>query len=256
MLDNLPPNLRHWGSIAILAIGLIWVWYNPDILFEDTEQIRPTSTSQQAKKPKPGKTVSSKSAGETGFDFYVLALSWSPSFCATKKQGAKYPKYQCGGKRFFSFIVHGLWPQFEKGWPADCKTNQRKVQNALAQSMLDIMPGQGLIRHQWSKHGTCSGLGQRAYFAKVRAAYDKIRFPARYRLNDKYLNVSPGEVERAFQLENPGLKDNAIAVTCHKRRLREVRICFSKSLEFRACKEVDKNSCRKSKITMPPVRGT
>ncbi len=253
MFDNLPPNLRRWGSVAILAIGLIWVWYNPDILFEETETSRPTSTSQQAKKPRADKTVSSKTTGETGFDFYVLALSWSPSFCATKKQDSKY---QCGGKRFFSFIVHGLWPQYEKGWPADCKTNQRKVQNGLAQSMLDIMPGQGLIRHQWSKHGTCSGLGQRAYFAKVRDAYDKIRFPARFRLNDKYLNVSPAEVERAFQLENPGLEDNAIAVTCHKRRLREVRICFSKSLEFRACAEVDRNSCRKSKITMPPVRGT
>lgn len=255
MLDKLPPNIRRWGSIAILAIGLVWIWYNPDVLFEDPEYSRPAPTEQTSGK-QAGKEERNSSKSEAGFDFYVLALSWSPSFCATRKQGAKFPKYQCGGKRFFSFIVHGLWPQFEKGWPANCKTNQRNVRNNIAQSMLDIMPGQGLIRHQWSKHGTCSGLGQKAYFAKVRAAYDKIRFPARYRLNDKYLNVSPDEVERAFQLENPGLNDNAIAVTCHKRRLREVRICFSKSLKFRACKEVNKNSCRKPKITMPPVRGT
>jgi ribonuclease T2 len=246
MLDNLPPHVKRWGSVVILAIGFAWLWYHPDILYEDPVSSRPTSTSQPS-------SEQAKTTIEAGFDFYVLALSWSPSFCATKKQGAKY---QCGGKRFFSFIVHGLWPQFEKGWPANCKTNQKKVQNQLALSMLDIMPGQGLIRHQWSKHGTCSGLEQRAYFEKVRRAYDKIRVPARYRLNDKYLNVSPNEVERAFQLENPGLKDNAIAVTCHKRRLREVRICLSKSLEFRACAEVNKNACRKSKITMPPVRGT
>src|SRR5215212_5317363 len=47
------------------------------------------------------------------FDFYVLSLSWSPSFCdAASERGnsGRNQQAQCGG-RPFSFVVHGLWPQ-------------------------------------------------------------------------------------------------------------------------------------------------
>ena len=29
---------------------------------------------------------------------------------------------QCNGPRPFSFVLHGVWPQFEKGWPENCQT--------------------------------------------------------------------------------------------------------------------------------------
>ncbi len=253
---KIPPKFLRWGQILLVIAGAIWIWYNPNRLFEGNSQTSPNRQSTE-RPPGPLKPLLRKtgkvSNSETGFDFYVLALSWSPSFCATKKDRAGF---QCGGKRFFSFVVHGLWPQHEKGWPSFCDRDNENVPGQLANSMLDIMPGQGLIRHQWKKHGTCSGLKQDEYFTKLRSAYKKIKFPAEYRLNNKYLTVSPAEVERAFQSENSGLADNAIAVTCGKRRLKEVRICFSKSLEFRACKEVDRQSCRKQKIIMPPVRAS
>ena len=53
------------------------------------------------------------------FDFYVLSLSWSPSFCeAASERGrsGRSQDVQCGG-RPFSFVVHGLWPQYERGFP-------------------------------------------------------------------------------------------------------------------------------------------
>ena len=53
------------------------------------------------------------------FDFYVLALSWSPSFCeaaAERGNSGRSQQIQCGG-RPFSFVVHGLWPQYERGFP-------------------------------------------------------------------------------------------------------------------------------------------
>ena len=53
------------------------------------------------------------------FDFYVLSLSWSPSFCeAARERGntGRSQQVQCGG-RPFSFVVHGLWPQYERGFP-------------------------------------------------------------------------------------------------------------------------------------------
>src|SRR5215470_7016408 len=43
------------------------------------------------------------------FDYYVLALSWSPSFCEIATGNAR--RQQCG-VRPFSFVVHGLWPQY------------------------------------------------------------------------------------------------------------------------------------------------
>src|ERR1044072_2158162 len=57
------------------------------------------------------------------FDFYVLSLSWSPSFCeAASERGNKGRSQvaQCGG-RPFSFVVHGLWPQYERGFPEFCQ---------------------------------------------------------------------------------------------------------------------------------------
>ena len=55
-------------------------------------------------------------SGEPGkFDYYVLALSWSPEFCHSHPANA-----QCSGH--FGFVVHGLWPQFVDGYPEHCST--------------------------------------------------------------------------------------------------------------------------------------
>ena len=53
------------------------------------------------------------------FDFYVLSLSWSPSFCEATQERGRESKEQCG-ERPYSFVVHGLWPQYEKGFPEFC----------------------------------------------------------------------------------------------------------------------------------------
>src|ERR1044071_584072 len=60
--------------------------------------------------------------GEPGkFDFYVLALSWSPSFCeASRERNPNRNDPQCGA-RPYAFVVHGLWPQYERGFPSNCQ---------------------------------------------------------------------------------------------------------------------------------------
>lgn len=212
------------------------------------------ASNESAQKSEPAANVPANDNAEAGapFDFYVLALSWSPSFCAANKD--RSGSIQCNGSRNYSFIVHGLWPQFEKGWPANCATDQRSLPKSLMDRMLSIMPGKGLIRHQWKKHGTCSGLDQQAYFKRVEQAYEKIRIPQTYSLLDQATMVSPADIESAFIEANPSLKPGAIAVTCDRRRLREVRICLSKQLKFRNCKEVDRKSCNRKRVVMPPVR--
>jgi ribonuclease T2 len=69
------------------------------------------------------------------------------------------------------------------------------------------------------------------------------------------LMVSPDEVEEAFVETNPGLERSGISVTCDNRRLHEVRICLSKDLRFRDCQEIDRRTCRRERLVMPPMRG-
>ena len=188
------------------------------------------------------------------FDFYVLALSWSPSFCEVAAARGKAPKEQCGA-RPFSFVVHGLWPQYEKGFPEFCQNPSPRLDRNIVSSMLDLMPAPRLIFHEWDKHGTCSGLNPRAYFDAVRKARAQVKIPEPYIELTRPMTVSPDAVEEAFVKANPGLTRQAVAVTCGGRRLSEVRICMSKDFKFRDCPEIDRRACRQKELVMPPVRG-
>lgn len=164
------------------------------------------------------------------FDFYVLSLSWSPSFCqAASERGnsSRGIQTQCAG-RPFSFVVHGLWPQYERGFPNYCQRPAPRLARNIMTSMLDLMPAPGLIYNEWDKHGTCSGLGERAYFETIRKARAAVKIPADYLELSDTRSVAPAEIEDAFIKANPGLSSSAIAVTCDSKRLSEVRICMSK----------------------------
>jgi ribonuclease T2 len=188
-----------------------------------------------------------------GFDFYVLSLSWSPSYC--EAEGGNANRQQCASGRPYAFVVHGLWPQFERGFPEDCGTEEPDVDNATLRTLYDLMPSAGLIRHEWRKHGTCSGLSQADYFRVLRQAREKVVVPERFRRLDDYQTIAPGEAEKAFLTANPGLAGDGVAVTCDKRYLRDVRICMTTDLSFRACPEIDSRACRAAKVVMPPMRG-
>jgi ribonuclease T2 len=188
------------------------------------------------------------------FDFYVLALSWSPSYCEASAERGQVPREQCG-PRPFSFVVHGLWPQYEKGFPEFCQNPPPRLDRRIVSSMLDLMPAPRLIFHQWDKHGTCSGLTQHAYFEAVRRARAQVKIPEPYLELTRALTVTPNEVEEAFLKANPGMTRAGIAVTCNSHRMSEVRICMSRDFRFRDCQEIDRRACRRSQVVMPPVRG-
>lgn len=188
------------------------------------------------------------------FDFYVLSLSWSPSFCDAAGERGTPPQDQCGA-RPYSFVVHGLWPQYERGFPEFCQVPAPRLDRNIVSSMLDLMPSPRLIFQQWDKHGTCSGLNPRAYFENVRKARAQVKIPDAYVELTRTLTVTPDEVEEAFVEANSGLPRDAIAVTCDNRRLREVRICLSKEFGFRDCEETNRRACRRDKLVMPPLRG-
>jgi ribonuclease T2 len=201
------------------------------------------ATAQERRPHQPGQ-----------FDFYVLALSWSPSFCKDMEERGREAREQCGA-RPYSFVVHGLWPQYERGFPRDCQVPAPRLNRDIMRSMLDLMPAPRLVYRQWDSHGTCSGLSPQAYFDLVRKARAAIKIPDSYSAPQAPLTVTPDEVEEAFVAANPGLSRAGIAVTCGRARLGEVRICLNKELSFRDCTEVDRRACRRDKLLMPPLRG-
>ncbi|NRC54614.1 ribonuclease [Mesorhizobium sediminum] len=185
-----------------------------------------------------------------GFDFFVLSLSWSPSYCAA--EGSDANRQQCGTGRDHAFVVHGLWPQFESGWPEFCdSTEPERVPDATVRQMLDVMPSAGLVGHQWRKHGSCAGMSQQDYFSVVRAARDRINIPTRFARSAKRVEIEPDDVEADFIAANPTMPEDGIAVTCDGRFVREVRICMTKELEFRSCAEVNARACRMPRALMP-----
>ena len=196
------------------------------------------------------------------FDYYALVLSWSPSYCAgTRRDGYDPQCDRTDGKRY-SFVLHGLWPQYSpKGWPQDCPVRGRSfVPRPLINSMLDIMPNDKLVIHEYRKHGTCSGLEPAQYFDFARKLYKSVVIPDELRHPFETKFISPADLVADFSRANPWLKPNMIAVDCggSGNRLTEIRICFGKEGQPVACSknEDQRKMCQAPKMYLPPVRAT
>ena len=186
------------------------------------------------------------------FDFYLLSMSWSPRYCSSA--AGERDQAQCGGQRRYEFILHGLWPQYERGWPQNCASSQT-LSNALVEKMTDIMPSRRLIRHEWAKHGVCAGLSAAEYFGKARAAFSAVRIPSTLQSPRNARTVSPMRIRDEILAANPGLPKTAVTVTCAGRFLSEVRVCLGHDLKGRACSaEVTRQACRLEAIIVQPVR--
>ena len=187
------------------------------------------------------------------FDFYVLALSWSPAFC--ENGGVETSPDQCAAGHHRGFVVHGLWPQNQRGYPSECDQGSRFLSQATLDQVSDLYPDPGLARHEWRTHGTCSGLAPRAYFATVRQARAAVAIPPALQAPDEPQTLDPLAIARAFAAANPGLRSDAMAVTCRHGELDEVRVCLSKDLRrYVPCPEVTREACRTRAIAVLPGR--
>lgn len=192
------------------------------------------------------------------FDYYMLVLSWSPTYCESQEANGRDGGGQCAGPRPYAFVLHGLWPQYENGWPENCPTRERPwVPDDLIGRMLDIMPSRTLVIHEYRKHGTCAGLSPEAYYETARKLHQSVRIPERYAGPATTLTLSPSDIVKDFLSANPGLQDGMISLSCNRDKLREVRLCFSRDLKPRACGagETRRKSCTLNKVALPPLRG-
>lgn len=189
------------------------------------------------------------------FDYYTLALSWSPTYCAGRRNSSR--ELQCNSARPYAFVLHGVWPQYKSGWPQYCRVRNNWVSKQIIQSMLDIMPSKKLIIHEWKKHGTCSGYEPKGYYDLSRKLFNSIKIPPQYTSTARHITTTPAKIEQAFLDANPALKKNMISVVCGgKRRLREIRICFNRNNQLAPCgqNEAQRKLCRSNQIVLPPVR--
>jgi ribonuclease T2 len=177
------------------------------------------------------------------FDYYLLTLSWSPEFCHSR---ADKPECQSG---HHGFVVHGLWPQYTDGYPENCSTAPG-LSNPV--EMADVMPDAGLVNHEWSTHGTCSGLDAESYFKLLRRAFTSVKVPERFAAPREKFSISPHEVKNEFVQANPNLRPDELTVSCGNNYLTAVSLCLTKDLKPTACQNL--RDCRANVIRVPAVR--
>jgi ribonuclease T2 len=186
------------------------------------------------------------------FDYYVLSLSWSPNWCALEGDARRSP--QCDDGRGHGWILHGLWPQFHRGYPSYCRHGDAAPNRAMTASMADIMGTSGLAWHQWKKHGSCSGMSARAYFDRARAAYERVTRPEVFRQLDSTIKLPAAVVEEAFLKANPDMEPDGVTVTCKSRHIQEVRICLSRDLDPVPCGQDVVRDCTLDDALFAPLR--
>lgn len=179
------------------------------------------------------------------FDYYKLALSYSPEFCIASE---KPNQAQCN----MNWIVHGLWPQYKHGYPESCDISGSVVDKIDKDAIWRFMPSDYLIEHEWEKHGTCSGLARSEYFKKTQALWDTLTLPSLPA--GKY---TPQQIRQKVIDSNPTLSADMIELACDDNgrqpkssnfTLDEIRICFTKQGEFRSCTEQERSCDKLDKV--------
>jgi ribonuclease T2 len=186
------------------------------------------------------------------FDYYVLSLSWSAAWCELEGDARDDP--QCDRGRGLTFVLHGLWPQYEEGWPSYCRTTERDPSRAMTAAMSDIMGGAGLAFYEWKKHGRCSGLSAEDYFRTARQAFESVEVPKFFKEVSRPLTLPASVIEDALLEANPGLARDQITITCKDGLIQEARICLTPDLSPRRCGKDVIRDCRLQDAVLEPVR--
>jgi ribonuclease T2 len=187
--------------------------------------------------------LQSQLAAASGFDYYLLNLSWSPEFCHGHPDAAECANHS-------TFVLHGLWPQNnDGGYPENCA-------NALGPSnpsaFADIYPDAGLLQHEWRTHGVCTGLSANAFFSAARAALHSVAIPPAFNNLDHQTSMTPDEILSSFNAANPAIPRASLALSCGNNYLTAVEVCLDKTLHPIACGPI--RSCRANVVRIPPPR--
>jgi ribonuclease T2 len=177
--------------------------------------------------PRPDEVVS----GVTNA-FYLLALNWTPQWCAEGGVGATPKEMECA--RPFGFTLHGLWPNgVDKPYPRYCRP-VGGLDPATVRQMFCRTPSPVLLQHEWQAHGACGFDSPKSYFSQAARLYDSLRLPRIETIAPERLTA--GAVRAAFVAANPafGPRDVFVATT-KSDALAEVRLCYDLKYRPAAC---------------------
>jgi ribonuclease T2 len=189
-------------------------------------------------------------SGEAGqFDYYVLSLSWAPTYCLTHANDSE----ECSGKGY-GFVLHGLWPQYDAGgYPENCSTQFELSASAAAKGRT-IYPSERLMQHEWREHGTCSGLDALEYFNTADRATAVIKIPPAMEAPRSDQSLTAERIANLFQRVHSQLPEGAMTVACNRAQLSEVRLCLTRDLKPRSCGRGVHSNCPRVPLRIPASR--
>lgn len=185
---------------------------------------------------------------------YILALSWSPQYCAgVRSPDSAQNRDQCGTKARYGWILHGLWPQNAKGPPPRWCRPAKIVPREVLRQNFCTTPSVQLMQSQWAKHGVCMDGGVAEYFSAGRRLYHGVKFPHMAQLAAHPQNS--GSIRRAFSAVNRGTNDAMFAVTTDRQGwLREVRLCLDARMRPMRCAPANQGLLGARQIRVRPPR--
>lgn len=159
------------------------------------------------------------------FNYFILALAWEPDYCATSSN----PDPQsCTPGMKLGFILHGLWPMYDEGWPSYCSTET--MSNEMIADFPGLFPTDFLYGHEWEKHGTCTGLDPQGYFLLSQEFKDSIAIPDAFLSPEEPFRMDEDSLIEAFVQVNPSFDENSFSVFCSGsgQYLSELYVCISR----------------------------
>ena len=185
------------------------------------------------------------------FDVYLLAQTWAPHFCCHHADRCHTVPWAFSARHL---SLHGLWPGFMtprdggQTFPQSCEAAQRLLPNFLPREYIDVAPSftsydtvarqakvGELAKHEWKKHGTCTGLAPDQYFQAALTAMGQL--PGDRGTPSLLSNAVGGEVSAA-SLRAAYAKRVAVR-TDRQCRLSEVTTCFAKNADGTVGPQVD-----------------
>lgn len=254
MKNNQNPKKRTLNqaiALAVIGITAVVTWFNNEK--KEQKPVTKPQTEITQKQSEPAVTnansniaipsslgyydtvMSQDNFGQNivPVDYYMLSLSWSPSFCEDQKRknGGNVPKHlqlQCNEAAQFGWVIHGLWPQSATArsasdHPRFCQGDLPVVSEDLIKKYLPESPGAKLLQGQWEKHGSCAFENAESYFAKQKELFRGLNLPGS--------ELSRKELFQWMKKFNPQLKNVRL-----ESRGNELYICYDKQWNPTNCR--------------------
>jgi len=182
---------------------------------------------------------------------YVLALSWQPAFCELNADRPECRELDSGDFAASHLTVHGLWPNDRPGGgPSHCDVDaatkaldqpkswcelpKPKLKAETSAQLAPAMPGTAscLDRHEWIKHGSCSGLDANSYFTDMLRLAAAVQATPMAEIVAANIgrNITPKQLSNAFEASFGAGSSRALTLVCAERNgrhfLSEIRIAL------------------------------